>query len=313
MNKLPALSILGIILLSFSTEKTPGVYKDLDVKYIEKSMVLLPQGTLYCASGNKADSGAVQIDLFYISKYEVSNREYLAFINDLRLQDSGLYKRMLPDTLVWRKEVFKGPYANNYFRNSQFADYPVVGLSHEQAEEFCRWLTKKYMHSTKRKFKSASFMLPQKSQWVYAAGGYRSVFPSGYHLQNSTGQWLANFRVFPQGSIRRSELYAQTPVDTFQKVTYYIAGNNFVQNPSQIIPDSLQLLTTPVNSGFADKRGLYNMAGNVEEYVREKGLCKGGSWLDPGYYLQNSVDEIYDSGDAVSVTRGFRYVMEIAK
>ena len=53
------------------------------------------------------------------------------------------------------------------------------------------------------------------------------------------------------------------------------------------------------------------MAGNVEEFVREKGITKGGGWDDTGYYLQNSVYETYSSSNETSAARGFRFVMEI--
>jgi hypothetical protein len=53
------------------------------------------------------------------------------------------------------------------------------------------------------------------------------------------------------------------------------------------------------------------MAGNVEEFVLEKGISKGGSWSDTGYYLQNAVEEHYDSTFSASSERGFRIVMKI--
>ena len=57
--------------------------------------------------------------------------------------------------------------------------------------------------------------------------------------------------------------------------------------------------------------GLYNMAGNVKEYVSEKAITKGGGWKDFGYYLQNWVEQPYDSTEKAADDRGFRFIMEV--
>ena len=72
-------------------------------------------------------------------------------------------------------------------------------------------------------------------------------------------------------------------------------------------------ITAPVLSYSPNHFKLYNLAGNVEEYVAEKGITKGGGWKDTGYYLQNFVSQTYDSTEAVSCDRGFRVAMEILR
>ncbi len=50
--------------------------------------------------------------------------------------------KALPDTLVWRDELdYNEPYINNYLRHPAFNNYPVVGVSWEQANDFCKWRT----------------------------------------------------------------------------------------------------------------------------------------------------------------------------
>ena len=55
------------------------------------------------------------------------------------------------------------------------------------------------------------------------------------------------------------------------------------------------------------------MTRNAEEFVNVKRVTQGRSWKDTGYYLQNHVEEQYDSTNYASAERGFRFVMEIKK
>jgi len=53
-----------------------------------------------------------------------------------------VYRRALPDTLVWRDPLaFNEPFVQNYFRHPAFHDYPVVGVSWVQATEYAAWRT----------------------------------------------------------------------------------------------------------------------------------------------------------------------------
>jgi len=71
--------------------------------------------------------------------------------------------------------------------------------------------------------------------------------------------------------------------------------------------------TAPVISKYPNQLKIYHLASNVEEYMQEKGIIKGGGWKDTGYYLQNFVSQTYDSTNATSEDRAFRVAMEIIK
>ena len=70
-------------------------------------------------------------------------------------------------------------------------------------------------------------------------------------------------------------------------------------------------VTAPAESYWPNDYGLYNMAGNVCEMVKQPGISRGGSWRDPGYYLQNSVRQTYKGKDTSSSKRGFRTVIKV--
>ena len=48
----------------------------------------------------------------------------------------------MPDTLVWRNALgFNEVLAESYLRHPSYSDYPVVGVSWNQANDYCKWRT----------------------------------------------------------------------------------------------------------------------------------------------------------------------------
>lgn len=83
---------------------------------------------------------------FYISKYEETNGQYLAYVQYIKKYYSdATYKSVLPDTTVWRNEDFtqeeKDILVNNYFRDPLYKNFPVVGVSPKQIERYAWWKT----------------------------------------------------------------------------------------------------------------------------------------------------------------------------
>jgi gliding motility-associated lipoprotein GldJ len=87
----------------------------------------------------------VTVSSFYMDQTEVKNvdyREYLHWISRVFIDYPLVYKKALPDTLVWRRPMaYNEPYVQYYFRHPSYNDYPVVGVSWLQASDYCAWRT----------------------------------------------------------------------------------------------------------------------------------------------------------------------------
>ena len=92
----------------------------------------------------------VSVASFYMDETEITNLQYREYIYWLKRiyaadEDSTImktYLNALPDTNAWRSELgFNEPMVNNYFRHAGFSHYPVVGVSWDQAINYCNWRT----------------------------------------------------------------------------------------------------------------------------------------------------------------------------
>ena len=86
----------------------------------------------------------VTVSSFYMDETEITNHfwlEYLYWLGRVfwsRLSRS--YVKALPDTLVWRSKLaYNEPYVDYYLRHPAYRDYPVVGVTWKQANDYCLW------------------------------------------------------------------------------------------------------------------------------------------------------------------------------
>lgn len=299
---------MGLLILVFCSAK----YKPLLLteKTLEAELKFLPAGDFYSldfsADSLRPKKNKVSVNAFHIWPYELSNGLYLQYITALKNSDSIKYIAALPDSTVWlEKGSYNKPYVTYYFTHPAYRDYPAVGVNHDQAILFCLWLTEKYNTYANRKYKKVQFDLPTEVEWMYAAASteqnYYYPWP-GPHLLNSNGDHLANHIVISQASIID---VLKDGKRTFEYIGFDEAFSEFFTEGSK------SDIYAPVNSYWPNKFGLYCMAGNVEEFVKEKGITKGGSWNDTGYYIKITSRQKYNSERSQSAERGFRFVMRV--
>ena len=95
---------------------------------------------------NNAGRKKITVSTFYMDETEVTNQHWLEYMYWMqRVYNKSyphVYKKCLPDTLAWRKTLgYREKYVNYYLRHPSYRDYPVVGVSWLQANEFCKWRT----------------------------------------------------------------------------------------------------------------------------------------------------------------------------
>lgn len=300
---------MGLLILVFCSAKYKPVL--LSEKTLEAELKFLPAGDFYSldfsADSLRPKKNKVSVSAFHIWPYEISNGLYRQYV--LALKNSGDSIRAisaLPDSTVWlNRESMNQPYVTYYYTHPAYNDYPVIGVTYDQCILFCQWLSEKYNTYANRKYKKVQFDLPSEIEWMYAAASmeqnYYYPWPGPY-LLNSNGDHLANYTGISQASLievlkdgKRSFQY----IGSDEALSDYFAG-----------ADGRDVVA-PVKSYWPSKFGLYCMAGNAEEFVKEKGITKGGSWRDTGYYLKITSRQKYNSEKSQSAERGFRFVMRV--
>lgn len=262
-------------------------------------MVFIPADTLFeynrsflgrpfAMPGQKPKVTAV-VSSFYLSAYEVSNKEWREFCA-LNKTDLSL----LPDTNCWREKLaYQEPMVEVYFRHPATANYPVVGINYTQAEAFAKWKTQQADSILKaHNFKEFRlvFRLPTATELEFTLQHHYN-----YALINGKGDFVCNF-----GAIRDTFGY-NVKIDLG-------SGPNDSDNSD---------MTAPVNAYKPSKLGLYNIRGNVAEWTSTPDpkqpanlLAKGGSWKDAPYYLLPIAAQSY-AKDAVNSGLGLRLAMDI--
>ena len=194
-----------------------------------------------------------------------------------------------PDTTVWVNDFQNSDnevYLRNYFSNPAYNDYPVVGVTWEQANAFCAWRTDYLLKGLGAEARYIQrYRLPTEAEWEYAARGKDGTeFPwDNVDTKSEDGCFFANFKP--------------------DRGNYTKDGN---------------LITSKAGIYAANTNGLYDMAGNVAEwtstvyteagveamndfnpqleykaakedpYRLKKKSVRGGSWKDPESYISSA-------------------------
>jgi formylglycine-generating enzyme len=219
-----------------------------------------------------------------------------------------VYYKALPDTLVWREKLaYNEPFVEYYLRHPAYRDYPVVGVNWLQANDFCAWRTDrvnefilireglldhvpnpsdqdyfsteaylagKWQGQLKQKLPSfdeqnperdvrmedgiflPKYRLPTEAEWEYAAYGL---------IGNTIGERITDRRIYPWNGhgVRNStdKYIGQINANFVRGAGDYMGTAGFLNDNADV--------TAPVYSYWPNDYGLYNMSGNVCEWVMD--------------------------------------------
>lgn len=218
-------------------------------------------------------------------------------------------RKARPDTLVWRKSLaYNEPYVELYLRHPAYRDYPVVGVNWLQATDFCAWRTDRvneiilireglFEHypsqinednfnteaylagqyesgkrvdglpdfNPDREFRNVrmedgillpKYRLPTEAEWEFAAYGL---------IGNTIDELITEQKLYPWNghAVRNSdEKYLGDFLANFKR------GRGDNMGVAGRLNDNADI-TAPVFSYWPNDYGLYNMAGNVAEWVMD--------------------------------------------
>ncbi len=264
---------------------------------------------------------SVEVPSFYMADKEVTNKQYRDFLVDhvLTLKEKAIFlgrlkviekdnsgqvvnlwrnlfaqadeKGLLPDTNCWHMDfpyAYNHPLVSTYLWHPAFDDYPVVGVTWQQANAYCGWLTESVNAGRKVKGLDAlpAFRLPTEAEWEYAAlGSKEKPLKLNYPFYPWEGTQIWD---------NKGRIWANIKSDNFEYI-----GDNYEY-------------TAPVGYFPANGYGLYDMAGNVAEWTQDafvlnttpedspiqvapdqgsgsqvaSRVTKGGSWADYKYAAQ---------------------------
>ncbi|MBQ3930199.1 MAG: SUMF1/EgtB/PvdO family nonheme iron enzyme [Bacteroidales bacterium] len=218
-----------------------------------------------------------------------------------------------PDTLCWIRDFtysYNEPYTKMYFHHDGYGDYPVVGVTWEQATAFCHWRTTYYnMAQTKNNQPIVQdYRLPTESEWEYAARGGRnlSMYPwGGTYIRTARGCFLANFK--PQhGNYLADGWMVAAKVGSFPPNDYglYDMAGNVAEWTSSAFHESNYSFVNDLNPSYN-----YN-ARETDSDIMKRKVIRGGSWKDVGYYLQCAT-RTYEYQNESKSYIGFRCVRSV--
>ncbi|GIV33781.1 MAG: gliding motility lipoprotein GldJ [Chitinophagales bacterium] len=259
----------------------------------------------------------VTVKSFYMDETEISNlhyREYLYWLGRVFGTDyPEVVKRALPDTLVWRSELaYNEPYVEYYLRHPAYANYPVVGVSWLQANEYCKWRTDRVNEKilidrgilevnpnqvNEDNFNTDAYLIGQYEGMVKknlpdlnpAGSGERPVrFEDGILLPDyrlpTEAEWeyaalalkgnqpypdeerITDRRIYPWNGT--SVRYPKSGSWQGEFLANFVRGQGDYMGVAGKLNDNAEI-TAPVDSYWPNDFGLYNMAGNVSEWVMD--------------------------------------------
>lgn len=217
-----------------------------------------------------------------------------------------------PDTTCWVNDFSNAEnerYMLQYFSNPAYNDYPVVGVTWEQANAFCNWRTdflKRGLGAAAKQIQP--YRLPTEVEWEFAARGPEGgLYPwEEGEVKSEKGCFYANFKP-DRGD------YTEDGSLITSKVGTYSSNSNGLYDMAGNVAEWTSTVFT--ESGVNDMSDLnpelrYN-AAKEDPYRLKKKSVRGGSWKDPESVIR-SVWRSYEYQNQPRSYIGFRCVRSVS-
>ncbi len=238
----------------------------------------------------------------------VDYREYLYWLQRVFVDYPQVHANALPDTLSWRRPMaYNDPYVLYYFRHPSYNNYPVVGVNWLQSNDYCVWRTDRVNEQllinygilspdpnqiNEENFNTEAYLanqyegvvrenlpsldpnkdtrnvrledgillpryrLPSEAEWEFAALAL---------LGNSFEERVYERRIYPwNGHNVRQDMKGSRG----EMRANFVRGRGDMMGVAGDLNDNASI-PAPVDAYWPNDYGLYNMAGNVNEWVRD--------------------------------------------
>lgn len=176
-----------------------------------------------------------------------------------------------------------------YFSNGGYNDYPVVGVSWEQANAFCAWRTDMLKKSLGRQgVYIEPYRLPTEAEWEYAAraGINENKYPwdGELTLSDDHGCFYANFKP-NDGNYTKDGHIITSKAGTYAANDYglYDMAGNVSEWTSTTYTESIDNLTSDVNPEYR-----YHATPD-DPYKLKRKIVRGGSWKDVAHNIRSDI------------------------
>ena len=194
-----------------------------------------------------------------------------------------------PDTTCWVNDFPNSDneiYLRNYFSNPTYNDYPVVGVTWEQANAFCAWRTDYLLKGLSGQAKYIQrYRLPSEAEWEYAARGKDGTeFPwENPDVKNGDGCFYANFKPDRGNYTKDGNLItSKTGIYSPNSNGLYDMAGNVAEWTSTIYTEAGVEAMNDLNPKLE-----YN-AATEDPYRLKKKSVRGGSWKDPESFIRSA-------------------------
>ncbi|MCH2199899.1 MAG: SUMF1/EgtB/PvdO family nonheme iron enzyme [Flavobacteriales bacterium] len=259
-----------------------------------------PPGTLEVSPG------------FYVDDCEITNfywLEYLVYQKRVHGKESELYRSCLPDTSVWQVHDDFKSFGYRYLRHPAYRDFPVVGISIEQAKQYAKWRSDRVMEVLLIRNKKIELHVDalRDSMFTierYFSGNYRDYEPEQsitHYLEYRIPSKEEFERVIPVADSLHQSNYKPIQDEPESQLFYNCFCGISVKD--SVIKDFPIIKGTP--SGR--KPLIANLDCNVREMTNQEGSFFGSSCIDscgtPSYQFRQD-------SNMVNCYTGFRCVAE---